>query len=175
MPRMHDFLGSNGPWDQLVELGNIQLHSMKADSAMQWTPRLKISPFLVPHRDEYSETVGFLLEGPEKSLLYIPDIDKWKKWDQSIIELIRKSDYALLDATFYDERELSHGRMEDIPHPFVLESMALFDSLSATDRKKIFFIHLNHTNPLLNENSEEYRLVLEKGYNVATYLQLFSL
>ena len=62
---------------------------------------IKITPFLVPHRDEYSETVGYKIKANNKSLIFIPDIDKWEKWETDITQLIEKVDYAFLDATFF--------------------------------------------------------------------------
>jgi len=45
--------------------------------------------------------------------------------------------------------------------------LELFDPIKQKEKNKIFFIHLNHTNPLLNDNSEEYQYIINKGYNVA--------
>jgi pyrroloquinoline quinone biosynthesis protein B len=167
MPRMTSFLASNGPWSQLVNLENIALIGLSADTNVRLSERLTITPFLVPHRDEYSETVGYLIEGPKKKALFIPDIDKWEKWDQQIVDIVASVDYAFIDATFYDEHELSNRKMSEVPHPFVTESMALFDTLSPQVRQKIWFIHLNHTNPLLDPTSKESNEVLSKGYHIA--------
>lgn len=168
MPRMATFLSENGPWDQLVRLGNIELRGLKADRTFQLNPRLKVTPILVPHRDEYSETVGFKVEGPSKSLLYLPDIDKWDRWDRSIIELVREVDIAFLDGTFYADGELPGRNMAEIPHPFIRESMAWFSGLSRDERRKIRFIHFNHTNPLLRESGAAVGQVRKAGFEVAT-------
>jgi pyrroloquinoline quinone biosynthesis protein B len=130
---------------------------------------------LVPHRDEYSETVGYTIIGPNKKALFIPDIDKWEKWDESIIEQIKKVDYAFIDATFYDEKEINYRAVSEIPHPFVKESMAKFQDVEATEKSKIYFIHLNHTNPLLNPESYETKEVLEKGFKIARFGDVFEL
>ena len=166
MPRMKTFLEENGPWSQLVEIENISLQQLKSDSTFSLNKRIKIKPFLVPHRDEFSETVGYEILINEKTLLFIPDIDKWEKWDTNITELIKKVDYAFLDATFYKNGELKRD-MSEIPHPFVEESMLLFSNLSETDKQKVHFIHFNHTNPLLIENSTAQKEVLKKRFNLA--------
>jgi len=36
-----------------------------------------------------------------------------------------------------------------------------------TVRDRIWFIHMNQSNPLLNSNTEQTRMVLENGFNVA--------
>ena len=167
MPRMKKFLETNGPWDQLVSLNNIKINSIINESEIVVEKDLIVKPIEVPHRDEYSETVGYFIKGPKKSAIYIPDIDKWYKWDKSIVDLIRSVDYAFIDATFYDEKEINYRDISEIPHPFVIESMKLFEGFSKEEKSKIYFIHLNHTNPLLDNNSSEYKDLISKGYNVA--------
>lgn len=167
MPRMKKFLETNGPWDQLVSLNNIKINSIINEREIIVEKELIVKPIEVPHRDEYSETVGYLIKGPNRSAIYIPDIDKWYKWDKSIVDLISCVDYAFIDATFYDEKEINYRDISEIPHPFVIESMKLFERFSKEEKSKIYFIHLNHTNPLLDSNSSEYKDLISKGYNVA--------
>jgi len=167
MPRMKKFLETNGPWDQLVSLNNIKINSIINEREIIVEKELIVKPIEVPHRDEYSETVGYLIKGPNRSAIYIPDIDKWYKWDKSIVDLISCVDYAFIDATFYDEKEINYRDISEIPHPFVIESMKLFEGVSKEEKSKIYFIHLNHTNPLLDSNSSEYKDLISKGYNVA--------
>jgi len=166
MPKMKYYLETNGPWSQLVSLGNILLNELRADSAVSLSDSLKVAPFLVPHRDEYSETVGYKIETENKSVLFIPDINKWEIWDRLIVEEIAKVDYAFLDATFYDANELPGRDMSEIPHPFVEESMALFKDLPNSEKSKVHFIHFNHTNPLILDSPER-KQVEELGYHVA--------
>lgn len=168
MPKMKKFLEENGPWSQLVKLKNIVLKDINHQDKLQLTENITIKPLLVPHRDEYSETVGYNIFGPNKSLLFIPDINKWGKWNLDILEEIKKVDYALLDATFFKNGEIPNRDMSDIPHPFVEESMQLFSTLSKKDKNKIIFIHFNHTNPLIDYSSDSAKSVLSQGYRVAT-------
>ena len=145
MPKMKDFLSNNGPRDQLIKLENIELKNLKNKTTIVLSPNISIRPFLVPHRDEYSETVGFKISTKNKKLIYIPDIDKWNLWDENIVDIIKTVDYALIDGTFYKDGELGRD-MSTIPHPFVKESMELFKDLSKLDKNKIFFTHLNYYN-----------------------------
>ena len=167
MPRMKKFLEQNGPWSQLVSLENISINEINSNSKISVDSNVTIQPIEVPHRAEFSETVGYKIYGPNKTALFIPDIDKWYLWEKSIIDEIKQVDYALIDATFYDSKEVNYRDLSEIPHPFVVESMELFDSTSDEEKKKIFFIHLNHTNPLLDKESDQYKFVKDKGYNVA--------
>jgi pyrroloquinoline quinone biosynthesis protein B len=166
MPKMRRFLYSNGPWRQLTALNNIKINRLWADSTVVLNQNLSVTPLLVPHRDEFSETVGFIIQSKKKSLLFIPDIDKWSKWNRDILALIKQVDYAFLDATFFKNGEIEGRDMSDIPHPFVEESMSLFSQLTPEEKSKIYFIHFNHTNPLLNNNSKAYESVIESGYLV---------
>ena len=173
MPRMKQFLESNGPWNQLVNLGNISIQEINDNGVVQLNERLSIVPFLVPHRDEYSETVGYKVQGPNKSLIFIPDIDKWDKWESNIKELVEDNDYSLLDGTFYDINELPGRDMSKIPHPFIIETMEIFED--SIYRNSIHFIHLNHTNPALNKNSNEYKKIIYNGFNIVERGNIFNL
>lgn len=175
MPKMKSFLETNGPWSQLVVLKNIVLKDINHEERLLLTNNLTVIPFKVPHRDEFSETVGYTIVGPQKSALFIPDIDKWSKWEKSIIDEIKKVDYAFLDASFFDSKEINNRDISEIPHPFVIESMALFKSLPVSEKNKIHFIHFNHTNPLLNTSSDEAKMVLKNSFNISKFNDVFRL
>lgn len=179
LPRMTAFIESQGPWNQLVRLNNIRLHTLTADSIQRLNDRLAVVPLQVPHRDEYSETAAFLIQGPSKTALFVPDIDKWKLWKRDLNTVLAQVDYAFIDATFFDTDELPGRNMDEIPHPFVLETLAKVESLPMEERKKIYLIHFNHTNPLLHadrpENAERVQQVERAGLNIARLGQRFSL
>lgn len=167
MPRLRSFLGSNGPWDQLVRLGQIALRPLDADSTVTLGDSLRVTPFLVPHRDEYSETVGFRIETARGAVVFLPDIDKWERWEQRIEDAIAGTTAAYLDGTFFDASELPGRDMREIPHPFIVESLERLAPLDATDRARVRFVHLNHTNRAAIPGSEERRRVEAAGMHVA--------
>ena len=167
MPKFYNFILNNGPWNQLVELNNIKLNKIYNGEKVILHNNLSFTPIQVPHRDEYSETVGYVIEGIHKKALYIPDIDKWAKWEVSIVEMIKNVDYAFLDGTFFDEKEINNRNISEIPHPFIIESLKLFEGLDRSEKSKVYFIHLNHTNPVLNSESSEYKKVISAGFNIA--------
>lgn len=167
MPRMREFLASNGPWSQLVDYENIRLVAIEADVAVA-LGAITVTAFAVPHREEFSEAVGYRIVGPNKSALFIPDIDKWSKWQRDLAGQVRSVDYALIDATFFSGDELPNRDMSQVPHPLVVESMSLLDDLPEAERGKVWFIHMNHSNPLLDANSEASQRVRDSGYNIAT-------
>lgn len=167
MPRMRWFLENNGPWEQLVRLKQIRIQRLAAGQAVKLNDRIQVTPFLVPHRDEYSETVGFHIEGPSRSVVFLPDIDKWDRWEVKIEDVLAKADIAYLDGTFYADGELKGRSMAEIPHPFVTESIQRFSRLPAKERQKVRFIHANHTNPILNPESDAAKAVRAAGHHVA--------
>jgi pyrroloquinoline quinone biosynthesis protein B len=167
MPRMDTFLRQSGPWSQLVSLDNIRLQPIQNGRPFQLSANLRATPIRVPHRDEFSETVGFSVQGPDQKLLYIPDIDKWERWRIDIDSLVSAHDVALLDATFYSDDELPGRNISEIPHPFVEESLQRFGGLPDSIRQRIHFIHLNHTNPLLQEDSPQAAAVSKAGMRVS--------
>lgn len=167
MPKMAEYLAKNGPWSQLVDYGNISLRDLQHNQALD-VNGITITPFLVPHRDEFSETVGYLIEGPSKTAVFIPDINKWSVWDTDIAELITQVDYALLDATFFDDGELPGRDMSKVPHPLVTETMQRLGALSTEQRNKVWFIHMNHTNPLLDADSQASKRVRAAGFNITS-------
>ena len=175
MPRMKSFLERNGPWSQLVKLKNIELKSLSNDASIVLKDNLVVTPFLVPHRDEFSETIGFQIQGPNKKALFIPDIDKWSKWDRSIEKMIEPVDFAFLDGTFLENGEIPGRDMSLIPHPFVMESISRFSALDLKERSKVRFIHLNHTNPALDPNSSGAKMIEKAGMRVAVEGTVISL
>lgn len=174
MPKMKTFLESNGPWSQLVNLKNIVLKPIENDSIVFLNSNLKVTPLLVPHRDEFSETVGYKIEGKNKKALFIPDIDKWESWEKNIIEELKNVDYAFLDATFFNDGELNRD-MSQIPHPFITQTTTLFQNETLETKNKIYFIHFNHTNPALKKRHRLKDSIQNLGFNFAKQGDNFKL
>jgi pyrroloquinoline quinone biosynthesis protein B len=166
LERMSNFLQNNGPWDQLVDLKNISLNSLENLHPVNLSKDLKVIPIKVPHRDEYSETVGYKIVGKTKKVLFIPDIDKWSEWERDIIQELKNVDYALIDGTFYNGSELNRD-MSEIPHPSIEETIGLFLNEPIQERNKIYFIHINHTNPILTNKNNIKSNIENFGFNIA--------
>ncbi len=161
-PKMADFIRAHAPWSGLVTGGHVDLQEivMGTDGAAVFEPveGLRVEAIQVPHRDEYSDTVAFRLHGPAKTLLWVPDIDQWSRNEGMIERLLDGVDVAYVDGTFYDEQEV--GRCADeIPHPFMRDTLTTLGDLAKAHPGRIQFIHLNHTNPALSD----LKLVAEIG------------
>jgi pyrroloquinoline quinone biosynthesis protein B len=141
---MATYLTSNGPWSQLVSRSNIALRTLTPDTpvTLDADAGLRITAFVVPHRDEFSDTVGYLIGRGEKKALFIPDIDQWSRWTRNIRELVDTVDVAFLDGTFASADEIPGRAIADIPHPLIPATRKLLLGTKA----QVFFIHLNHTN-----------------------------
>ena len=167
MPRFSNYLTNNGPWSQLVTLGNIDLKPLQSEAPIRLDSALIVIPIVVPHRDEFSETVGFKIISAKKSALYIPDIDKWRLWEKKIVEEVKSVDFAFIDGTFYEDGEINRP-IHDVPHPFISETISIFKNESLFVKQKIYFIHLNHTNPAHNKTSKQRIAVEKQGFHFAT-------
>jgi pyrroloquinoline quinone biosynthesis protein B len=173
--RMERFRRGNDPWAYLVESGGLVLERLVPGVPVALADDLSLEALAVPHSDELSDTVGFLVRGPTRTLLYLPDIDKWERWNRRLEEVVRGVDVALIDGTFFADGEIPGRSMRDIPHPFVTESLARLASLSPDERARVWFTHLNHTNPVARADSAEARAVRAAGLGVAREGMVFGL
>jgi len=143
-PALAGFLRQNAPWSQLVALGHVTLRLLAPQIDTPLSPHLSATPIAVPHRDEYADTVAFVIRGPQKRLLYCPDIDDWDRWEHDLRSLVESMDVALLDATFFSAEELPGRDMRQVPHPLATDTARRLLGVNCDVR----LIHLNHTNPL---------------------------
>ena len=95
------------------------------------------------------------------------------KYYKDIIEEVKKVDYAFLDATFYSGNEINKRDISEIPHPFIVESIEYFEKIK--NNVEISFIHFNHTNPLLNPDSDLRKKLNNQGYGATFLNQKFEL
>jgi pyrroloquinoline quinone biosynthesis protein B len=165
-PSMAKFLRENRPWSRLVALENIVIREIEPEREFHLTPSLRVTAIRVPHRDEDSDTTAFLVRGPRRKLLWLPDIDKWEKWDRAPEDLLRDATLvAFVDGTFFSADEIPGRAIAEIPHPLVPETIARIEGRVAF-AGRLFFVHLNHTNRLLWDQ-DLLRSLEQKGFAVA--------
>jgi pyrroloquinoline quinone biosynthesis protein B len=173
MPRMKEMLEKNAPWSQLVSIKNISLQPIQNRGITKLNENISVQSFLVPHRDEFSETVGFRIIANQKSLVFIPDIDKWQKWSERLEDFVKANDYILIDGTFYADGEINRP-MSEVPHPFVSETAELLKDLPLKEKSKVYFIHFNHSNPLVQDDKKKIAELKKKGFNITFQGQKFN-
>ena len=175
---MADYLELNGPWEQLVNYENIRIRRIAPNAPVRLSNEIRVVPFLVPHRQEYSEVAGYRIEGPNRTMLFIPDIDSWEDWDlegHRIEAVIQSVDIAFIDGSFFANGEIPGRDMSGFPHPFISHTMERLRSLPDSQRAKVRFIHLNHTNAALDITSEEARAVIDAGFGLARPMERYGL
>jgi len=175
MPRMMKFIEDNPMLNQLISNKNIRLVSIKSNIEFIVNKNIQIKAFEVPHRNELSETVGFKIKGNKKSVIYLPDIDSWDNWHDSLLDIIESNDLLFLDGTFYDKNEIKFRNISKIPHPEIKDTMQRLSLLDEITKGKIHFIHLNHTNDAIRINSKYHKRIVKKGFSVARQKQSFNI
>jgi pyrroloquinoline quinone biosynthesis protein B len=173
--RMASFLGDNAPWSLAVDDGHLALRDLRPGHPVTLAEDLRVTPWRVPHRDEFSETFAFLIEGPNAALLYLPDIDKWERWERPLEDALDQADIALIDGSFYADGEIPGRTMADISHPFISETIARLASRRRPLRARVLFTHLNHTNPATRPDSAAAAAVRRAGLGIAFEGQRFGL
>jgi pyrroloquinoline quinone biosynthesis protein B len=166
-PGLVDVLQHTRLWRPLT--ANLKLNPLEAGRPITLAPALTLTPIPVPHRDELrAGTFAFLIKGPSRSLLYLPDIDQWELWPEAR-ETLSGVDVVLADGSFYSTAEVG-GRSIAV-HPLVPETLAFFTDLPC----QLVLTHLNHTNPVLDEGSVAREGVETAGASIAYTGQLFPL
>jgi len=149
--RLLDHLTSNEPWATLFRDAYLAPEVLTPGKEIRLSNDLRVTPVPVPHRAEWSETFAFRVSGPERTVLWMPDIDRLDR--DSLEELLDGVDSALIDGTFWSDGELPGRDMSEIPHPLACDTADLLVDLKP--KAAVSFVHLNHTNPLWSLESEE--------------------
>jgi pyrroloquinoline quinone biosynthesis protein B len=166
---MAEFLRTHAPWEQLVRQRNIVVHEASGEQTivLDAQARVEATPFVVPHRAEYTDTFGWRVAGPGATVVYVPDTDPWAKWSRPIDEVLAGVDLLLIDGTFHSATELPGRDVAAIGHPLIVDTMDRLQAKVDSGELEVWFVHLNHSNPVLDPAAPE-RLELERrGFRVA--------
>jgi pyrroloquinoline quinone biosynthesis protein B len=164
---MGRYLRGNGPWSLLFDAGHLRQLDLEAGEAVQLSPTISVMPISVAHRGEFSDTLAFAIQGPERRVLYLPDIDRWDGDWLDFAGWLAEYDTVLVDGTFFDGDELPGRDMTEIPHPPIAHTLQAIESLPRAERSKVLFFHLNHSNPVLDPASPQSARVRASGARVA--------
>ena len=176
-PSMQALVEATPAWNQLLKQNVFEFSAF---------PRVEIDDVAVefiqvPHRAELSDMHAIIIRGETRSILFLPDHDTWDETlsayrCNSVREFLEQFDIdvALLDGTFWSGGELKGRDMSVVPHPTVEESLRRLGHRRDGD-PEIFFIHLNHTNPLYNSDSDESKQLRESGWSIGFESQEFIL
>ncbi len=165
-PTMAEFLRANGPWSQLVALGNVVLHPLDPGRPLLAGSGVEILPLRVPHRREFTDTVGFLIRGPRQRVLYVPDTDGWDDWEPPLESWLDDVDVALLDGTFHSADELPGRDLDTIGHPLITSTMDRLERRVRDGGLRVYFTHLNHSNLALDAESGARTALRQRGFDL---------
>jgi len=178
-PCMAAFLRENGPWSQLVTKRNIVIHESPADTTFTLGKQITVTPIAVPHRDEYSDTVAFRIDGPNRTVLYMPDTSPWQRWQSPVLDLLTDPDHHLdtliVDGTFFSADELPGRDVSKIGHPLMTDTMDLLQPMVDAGTLQVYFTHLNHSNPALEPGSDVAHSIAQRGFAVLSQGDEFGL
>ena len=167
-PRMASFLADNGPWSQLVEFRNILPVTLTPGEPLALDEQLSVTAFRVPHRDEFTDTVGFLFAGPTRRVFYVPDTDGWQHWKIPLEEWLdrHRVNILIVDGTFFSMDELPGRDVSAIGHPLMIDTIERLQERVAAGTLRVFFTHFNHSNPVLDADGERRRQIEARGFEV---------
>lgn len=176
---MADFLTKHAPWRDLVHNKNIELHIVTINEDFSLDATLTGKAIEIPHRNEYADTVGFIIGNNHKKVFYLPDIDTWEGFETTLNQILSEVNLAFIDGTFYsrDELSLKRGRtLKNVPHPPISDTLGLFArDILKRGKAQIEFIHFNHTNPIFHPDQELKTLLRHNNFGFAQEGQLYKL
>ena len=132
------------------------------------------APPYSPHRDQPvdGDTIGMLMTDTDSGarLFYAPGLGEM---EEPVWQAMQQSDVVLVDGTMWTDDEMirrgasqkTARSMGHLPQSGSGGMIEWLDQLPATTRK--ILIHINNTNPILDEASDERRLLHEHGIEVA--------
>lgn len=172
---MAAFLAGNQPWRFLIDQGRIVPTPLALDRWHRLDEHLEVQLWSVPHRDEFADTVGFVFRGPERSLLFLPDINSWSAWERDVAEAVASVDVAMLDASFWSMDELPGRSIDDLPHPLISQTMDALQGVVDRGEAEVVLTHLNNSNPALDDGGPEQAEIARRGFTLAREGMRFAL
>jgi len=114
-------------------------------------------------------SLGLIVESPAgKRLAYMPAVPQI---DGALLQEFDSVDVLLFDGTFWSDGELirtqgSGQTARQMGHVPVSSAEGSLSKLAGVLRPRKIFIHINNTNPMLNQDGPEYRQVRESGWEI---------
>lgn len=126
-----------------------------------------------PRRSQLSpleSSLGAIIESPSgKRLAFMPAVPRL---DAKLVKQLESCDVLLIDGTFWSADELiriqgSGQTSWDMGHVPVSSEEGSLAKLAHLRRRRKIYVHINNTNPMLNEDSPEHRQVRDAGWEIA--------
>ncbi|OIN93080.1 pyrroloquinoline quinone biosynthesis protein PqqB [candidate division WWE3 bacterium CG06_land_8_20_14_3_00_42_16] len=168
--KMALFLQQNKPWSKLLKDKNLIVQQLFVRGNLNLSENVTTFPFKIPHRNEFSDTLGYFIKGACKNLFFLPDFKSWGKISHRVFNFLHQAKIILIDGTFFNGKELkslNRDGIEKIGHPSIVQSIEFFNNFYPEKRPLIFFIHFNHSNPVLLAESQERKYLTQNGFLIA--------
>ena len=122
--------------------------------------------------------LGLFLESSSgKKLAYLPAVPAI---DATLLQRLESADLLLFDGTFWSDDELisvqgSGATAREMGHTPVSGADGALQRLAGLRQPRKVFIHVNNTNPMLDESGPQYREVRDAGWEIAEDGRSFDL
>ena len=146
----------------------------KADNLLFTAVPLKSeAPPFSPHRHNTvpGDNVGFRVEDKStgKNLFYAPGLGIIEK---HVLEYMANADCILIDGTVWTNDEMSHEGISDklaseMGHLDQSSEHGVMSTIAPLEKPRKILIHINNTNPILDEDSDERALLNKNGIEVS--------
>lgn len=152
-----------------------QAFSVSVCQSLRFTaiPLLSNAPPYSPYRDRPlpGHNVALFIEDGNsgKSLLYAPGLGEP---DNALMPWLQKADCLLIDGTLWRDNELAttgvgNNTGKDMGHLALSEEQGLAALLASLPAERKILIHINNTNPILDEESPERQSLTQQGIEVS--------
>ncbi|WP_438970983.1 pyrroloquinoline quinone biosynthesis protein PqqB [Methylophaga sp.] len=131
------------------------------------------APPYSPHRHNTvpGDNIGMKIEDTRtgKNLFYAPGLGVA---EPHVLEYMRNADCVLVDGTVWTDDEMSNEgisnkRAQEMGHLDQSSKGGIMDILSSMDKPRKFLIHINNTNPILNEESPQRKTLNDAGIELS--------
>jgi pyrroloquinoline quinone biosynthesis protein B len=115
-------------------------------------------------------SLGFVIDSASgKRLAYMPAVPEI---DDALLGEFESADLLFFDGTFWSDDELirtqgSGNTARQMGHVPVSSAEGSLKKLAGLRRPRKIYLHINNTNPMLDESGPEYRQVREAGWEIA--------
>lgn len=163
--------------------GGLQYHEINPKQAFKIDgfENLEFLPLIIksaappysPHRNDPhdGDNIALIIKDhkTQKQLFYAPGLGKI---DDQIMQIMQSSDCVMIDGTLWTDDEMQQTGVgtktgREMGHLYISGEGGSLSYLNQLNTPKKVLIHINNTNPILNENSSQFAELKANGVEVA--------
>lgn len=182
---VHQDLTSGFPVFNMLKYwnGGLQYHEINPKQAFKIDgfENLEFLPLIIksaappysPHRNDPhdGDNIALIIKDhkTQKQLFYAPGLGKI---DDQIMQIMQSSDCVMIDGTLWTDDEMQQTGVgtktgREMGHLYISGEGGSLSYLNQLNTPKKVLIHINNTNPILNENSSQFAELKANGVEVA--------